>query len=478
MILRLKSEVFHTKPTLWIHHQTKTQTKKKGSFSKRERGKERENKRGTKRKRESDEIQVVVVVYKKYTRVVLLHWKHIQKLLTTTTTTYMRAASIACQRKSSAFFVKRMPVTTRSSGGSKKASMMMMSEGGGKGANIRVTTYNVLSSHLAEPTYFTSCDPKNLDALVRLERVQKKLSVEMEKRSIIGLQEVSMTWSGPLHAFFAKRGYHVVSHLYGKPFNNYMGVLLAIPLDTYELSRVDVQRLSDCAKWPRKPKDLEEKGVVKRYVVDPIVRMWRAARNARPQYPPQDDWELAKGRFNSIVYANVTHKQTGVSLGVSTYHMPCMFRNPKVMTLHSALAATYTMRESEKDGTKNSILMGDFNVKPIDGSYELLTTNNLDENDVFYPIPYEGTEYIVEPPARMVSCYKEVNGEEPDFTNYAKIKDDEPFIDTLDYIFVTENIRVDAVAPLKHRDEVTDGPYPSENEPSDHVLLAADVTVF
>jgi len=357
--------------------------------------------------------------------------------------------------------------------------MMMMSEGGKKGgATIRVTTYNVLSSHLAEPTYFTSCDPKNLDALVRLERVQKKLSVEMEKRSIIGLQEVSMTWSGPLHAFFANRGYHVVSHLYGKPFNNYMGVLLAIPLDTYELSRVDVQRLSDCAKWPRKPKDLEEKGVVKRYVVDPIVRMWRAARNARPQYPPQDDWELAKGRFNSIVYANVTHKQTGVSLGVSTYHMPCMFRNPKVMTLHSALAATYTMRESEKDGTKNSILMGDFNVKPIDGSYELLTTNNLDENDVFYPIPYEGTEYIVEPPARMVSCYKEVNGEEPDFTNYAKIKDDEPFIDTLDYIFVTENIRVDAVAPLKHRDEVTDGPYPSENEPSDHVLLAADVTVF
>jgi len=396
----------------------------------------------------------------------------------------MRAASIACQRKSTfALFAKRMPVQTRGSGGatsSKKAgSTMMMSEGGKKGgATIRVTTYNVLSSHLAEPTYFTSCDPKNLDAVVRLERVQKKLSVEMEKRSIIGLQEVSMTWSGPLHAFFANRGYHVVSHLYGKPFNNYMGVLLAIPLDTYELSRVDVQRLSDCAKWPRKPKDLEEKGVVKRYVVDPIVRMWRAARNARPQYPPQDDWELAKGRFNSIVYANVTHKQTGVSLGVSTYHMPCMFRNPKVMTLHSALAATYTMRESEKDGTKNSILMGDFNVKPIDGSYELLTTNNLDENDVFYPIPYEGTEYIVEPPARMVSCYKEVNGEEPDFTNYAKIKDDEPFIDTLDYIFVTENIRVDAVAPLKHRDEVTDGPYPSENEPSDHVLLAADVTVF
>ena len=79
---------------------------------------------------------------------------------------------------------------------------------------------------------------------------------------------------------------------------------------------------------------------------------------------------------------------------------------PKVMTLHSALAVC-DAREGEKDGTKNSILMGDFNVKPIDGSYELLTANNLDEN-VFYPIPYEGTEYIVEPPANG-DCYKEVN---------------------------------------------------------------------
>ena len=81
---------------------------------------------------------------------------------------------------------------------------------------------------------------------------------------------------------FSPKGVPRCLALVRKPFNNYMGVLLAIPLDTYELSRVDVQRLSDCAKWPRKPKDLEEKGVVKRYVVDPIVRMWRAARNARP----------------------------------------------------------------------------------------------------------------------------------------------------------------------------------------------------
>ena len=91
------------------------------------------------------------------------------------------------------------------------------------------------------------------------------------------------------------------------------------------------------------------------------------------------------------------------------------------MTLHSALAATYTMRESEKRRDENSILMGDFNIKPIDGSYELLTTNKLDKDDVFGTIRrneiYRGTA------GENGEFYKEVNGEEPDFTNYAKIKD-------------------------------------------------------
>jgi hypothetical protein len=65
----------------------------------------------------------------------------------------------------------------------------------------------VLSSHLAEPTYFTHCDPENLDADTRLARVMEKLDAECARGAVIGLQEVSMSWSGRLHAYFAKRGY-------------------------------------------------------------------------------------------------------------------------------------------------------------------------------------------------------------------------------------------------------------------------------
>ena len=68
---------------------------------------------------------------------------------------------------------------------------------------------------------------------------------------MIGLQEVSMTWAGPLHAYFAERGYAFIVSLYGKPFNNYMGVGLAVPEGSSDVVQGDRARLSDTVKFPR-----------------------------------------------------------------------------------------------------------------------------------------------------------------------------------------------------------------------------------
>ena len=56
-----------------------------------------------------------------------------------------------------------------------------------------------------------------------------------------------------------------------------------------------------------------------------------------------------------------------------------------------------------------------------------------------------------------------------------QIKDDDPFIGTLDYIFLSKEWRVELVLPTVHRDTVKDGPYPNEIEPSDHIMIAADL---
>ena len=115
------------------------------------------------------------------------------------------------------------------------------------------------------------CDPDNLDFESRIPKVLSRLDTEINSRPssstsnskkptttttttvIFCLQEVSYEWSGRLHAFFANRGYHMITELYGKRFNNYMGVAMAYPLDAFETELVDVVRLSDVREggWPR-----------------------------------------------------------------------------------------------------------------------------------------------------------------------------------------------------------------------------------
>ena len=346
-------------------------------------------------------------------------------------------------------------------------------------AEARVVTYNVLSSHLAEPTYFTHCDPENLDADTRLARVMEKLDAECARGAVIGLQEVSMSWSGRLHAYFAKRGYAFIVSLYGKPFNNYMGVGLAVPLDVYELVGSDVARLSDTVKFPRvKENEVKLGPLTPLYTlfVSKPIRLWRKITDYRP---PMDEWQTARGRFNSILHATLRCKKSKVSFGVSTYHMPCMFRTAadrRVMTIHASLAAQYALNQSAGLPT---VLMGDFNLKPGDAGHTLITTGDLDESHEAYPIMpdrYSGEPFVVKPPQKMQSAYVRVNGEEPNFTNNAQIKDDEPFIDTLDYIFVTDDIQVTEVLDLPHRDNIN-GPFPAATEPSDHIMLAATIRV-
>ena len=45
--------------------------------------------------------------------------------------------------------------------------------------DFRVATYNILCSHLAEPSHFPQCSPKNLDAPTRLKRIKHKLDAEV-----------------------------------------------------------------------------------------------------------------------------------------------------------------------------------------------------------------------------------------------------------------------------------------------------------
>ncbi|CBJ31273.1 conserved unknown protein [Ectocarpus siliculosus] len=327
--------------------------------------------------------------------------------------------------------------------------------------DFRVATYNILCSHLAEPTRFPQCSPRNLDAPTRLKRVKHKLDAEISKGSVICLQEVGIGWAGDLHVYFMDRGYAFVTAHYGKHFNNYMGVALAWPLDKYECLTVDTTRLSDTRRWGREPRqEREEK---------------EAKQAAEPPSTP-----IAERRFNQVLFARLRPKTgaadlpNGGTFCIGTYHMPCLFNIRPVMVMHTSLAIRHLAKLAGPDPL---VFAGDFNFNPDSDCYKLAVEGDLPESSGDFPVrPEWEKDWTPKTGVCLQSAYKQVDGKEPDFTNNAKVEDWDPFIDTLDYIFHTPGITAVKVLPLKHRSEVN-GPFPVSEEPSDHVILAAEYKV-
>jgi len=376
-----------------------------------------------------------------------------------------------------------------------------------KGLSVRIVSYNVLSSHLASPSHFTACKPEDLDFANRLPRVLSKLETELKECAkaqmpvIFCLQEVSHSFAGPLHAFFANNRYAMITGLYGKPFNNYMGVALAYPIDTYETVAAEQVRLSDYRNdgWPREP-IVETVGLagrvtaarqnIRKFANGTLKRGIKAIagpvrgllRLPPPSKDPIDHWHMSENRQNILL--SVCLRERGGNDGsnaanddgggqtfcLSNYHMPCAFFAPMVMNIHADLAAK---RCQDFAGRIPHILAGDFNLMPDSPHYQLLTTGELLRTDPTYPTEKHGMTW--NPEARpMRSAYAVSNFGEPDWTNYAKIGMMNPFIGCLDYIFLSEEWEVGAVREIPHRDD-SPGPFPTEDEPSDHVIISADL---
>lgn len=340
----------------------------------------------------------------------------------------------------------------------------------------RIVSYNLLSSSLAEPSHFPACNPTDLNATVRLQRLMNKLEGPVASRSIICLQEVSLEWSGHLHAFFANRGFHLMLASHGSYFNGYMGEGLAFPLDLFEAVDLRIERLTDMMKWPSRVKKV---GLVKLFS-DIQGRFQKAAQalfgnGNMKRTRKREPWAHARGRNNRFIFARLKSRTNGARVCVGTYHMPCVFWSPPVMMIHSALVVRSFQ---ELCGSDPGILAGDFNIKPSDSSYEMIISGKVDESHPDFPTASPDgklpQDWFPRPLAPMKSAYREVLGEEPNFTNYAKVENQPPFIETLDYLFCTVDVDLVDVIRLPHRNEVQ-GPLPDRAEPSDHIMIGATV---
>ena len=203
--------------------------------------------------------------------------------------------------------------------------------------------------------------------------------------TIFALQEVCYPFASKLHAFFAQRGYHFVTGLYGRPFNGYvfvfvltssvrvcyphaaklklspfcntiisyryMGVGIAYPIKDFDTLNVDICRLSDerACGWPREKPSEEESGATgfRQKIVQKItsfaVHTMQSINNGlvkRLGYAEKeiDPWKISEKRFN-VLLTVVLRFRTGDMFSVSNYHMPCAFWAPAVMNIHAEMAA-------------------------------------------------------------------------------------------------------------------------------------------
>ena len=338
-----------------------------------------------------------------------------------------------------------------------------------------VVTYNVLSSALADPGWFKHCDPLDLEATTRLTRVLAKLACEIERQAIICLQEVSRDWSGVLHAFFQQRNYTFIDSLYGGAMTGYMGVGIAFPNGVWSAKDVDIRRVSETkAEWhlPRRewrpaassarPGDwtcpaCQANVFAKRMscykcqapkpaATNVAFALWDWLRGAsaickcleRPPTPAplatsvaasraadEMQWyEASQRKENTMVAVHLQCKERPtVAMWCGTYHMPCAFTQPKLMAMHASLAMQHLQQLAAVTGAP-CLLGGDWNIKPTDPAYQLLTRGSMESTLMaHYPAGPEGDTWAPDLRYGMASAYAMAHGgSEPDFTNYAQVR--------------------------------------------------------
>ena len=346
----------------------------------------------------------------------------------------------------------------------------------------RVVTYNLLSTKLAGPDYHVHCEAKYLATEYRWEKLQAKLLTEMKNNAIICLQEVSTEWLEKLTPFFNAQQYTIVGGTYGyAPYDGDMGVFVAYPHQSVKLEEL---RLSKPGREIKKYTVKLLKSRYERFInyifwmiivlfKFPVVRsMPFKDKLMKLIMKKEDPWQKAIAKDNILLLCRFKSKPEAPSFCVATYHMPCNFTNPSLMLIHSSIAVKMVASFAGKD---RYVFAGDFNLKPVDLGYKMITEGGSNYNQAVERSPDLKVQWVASVEQPLMSAYKELNGKEPKFTNFSFCKGAPQFKDCIDYIFCSKGWKVTGVTPLP--EETVGEAYPGADEPSDHLMIGANLTM-
>jgi len=280
------------------------------------------------------------------------------------------------------------------------------------------------------------------------------------KNTIICLQELSGTMLPKIRLFFHRLNYILFHKLYGQSGNDYMGVGIAIPA-AMKLTSVSFINIGNQIRSHLRDKQSN--------IFAMANKLWK---DFVDKYTPNafDPWEVAMSKTNILVFLQVVVDRTPLCIG--TYHMPNMWRTPDVMMILASMVKDIMLALA---ADKNVILAGDFNTKPSDEYYRVITERGFVRGRLpksrNYKISYQPNADQV-----LKSAYREKNGVEPAFTNFATTSGEPSFCATLDYIFFNGRLMVEKVLRLPNWPRGKS--YPDATHPSDHLMIAASFRFF
>lgn len=347
-------------------------------------------------------------------------------------------------------------------------------------SHIHVIQYNVLSSALATMDGAYPLNNKcDLDTSIRRCRVMKKVIDEVSRvktkdskvACVVCLQEVEECMASLLNDCLSRlHDMQMITVPYGSKKNGYMGVAMFY---TKNLVR---EFGSPMVFSIRIASTLETSGYQEpplhgfEYTQPPVMinyaeRKWMDALGT--------DWHAATEKNNALLVVDFQ------SFVVATYHMPCLFERPAAMLAH-AVAVLKVLEKIKKP----FILATDFNTSPDSQLYDFVTgQKRMDyyKHTMITGQPIHSTwRPVLEEP--VTSAHYQVHGSEPEFTTSAASRTTTLFKGTLDYIFCSRedweihdarviNACADHMPPDGHLF------LPNEREPSDHLMLVADVSL-
>jgi 2',5'-phosphodiesterase len=317
-----------------------------------------------------------------------------------------------------------------------------------------VYNYNLLSTKLCDPSWHYNCKEESLTTTSRWKLLRLRLEAQVILNSICCFQELSEEWISLLTPFFFSHGY---TFIYDSVF---LGVGISFPTKVYNLQSMNIVCIGAMLKKECKVKYSPPSQWM-------LIRFFTLIKSCftKVSTEVEDPWFTAVKKQNRYVNLTLQQEESKRSFNIFTYHMPCAFRTPALMNIQST-TLLHTIQKASPD--LPYILAGDFNSTPDSDVYNIITTGFLP----YFPrsTTYSKTLKFCEIKP-SISAYKEVNGAEPDYTNYSHTKTMPlPFRNTTDYIYSRGFI---PRTVLKLRDDIPTSTFPNTEEPSDHLPLGA-----